>query len=167
MATPFLGEIKIVSFNFPPRGWALCNGQVLSIQQNTALFALFGTAYGGNGVQTFALPNIQGRSAVHMGSGFQLGQQGGEVAHTLTVQEMAAHNHPAFGVTTNASSGGPGAAMWANNPTVQSFSTNAPNGAMSAAGIAPAGGGQPHNNMSPYLTVNFIIALEGIFPTQN
>jgi microcystin-dependent protein len=166
MATPFLSEIRIVSFNFPPKGWAFCNGQTMSIQQNAALFSLLGTVYGGNGQTTFALPNLQGRIPVHIGSNFQLGQPGGEQAHTLTTQEIPAHTHQAAG--TNAAPTSPSASnnLWCQNAT-NSYSDQAPNTNMAAAAIGFSGGNQPHDNMSPYLTLNFVIALTGIYPSRN
>ncbi len=164
MSDPFIGEIKVISFNFPPKGWAFCNGQLLPINQNQALFSILGTTYGGDGRTTFALPNFQGRMPVHQGQGFTLGQRGGEAAHTLTINEMPAHNHPAMAATT-ATVGSPATAVWAP-PGVVAYSNN-PNGTMAAAAIGNAGGSQPHNNEAPYLVLNFIIALVGIFPSQN
>ena len=165
MATPFLGEVKIISFNFPPKGWAFCNGQVMSIQQNTALFALLGTTYGGDGIRTFALPNLQGATPLHMGGGFVLGQPGGEQTHTLSTAEMPAHTHIPSGSTSGVSSDTPANNVWCNNGG-QSYSASS-NTTMSPSDIAPAGGGQPHQNLSPFLVLNMIIALSGIFPTQN
>jgi microcystin-dependent protein len=164
MSTPYLAEIRIFSFSFAPSGWAMCNGQTLSISQNAALFALLGTTYGGNGTTTFNLPNLQGCMPVHMGNGFVLGQTGGEVNHTLTISEMAAHTHVPAGSSTPANLGVPTGNLWATgnaayNPT--------PNTTMNPACIQSAGGGLSHPNMSPYLTVNFCIALTGIFPSQN
>ena len=166
MSVPFLGEIRIVSFNFPPKGWALCNGQLLPINQNQALFSILGTTYGGNGQTTFALPNFQGRAPVYVGDGITLGQFGGEAAHTLNISEMPAHNHIPVGSTTNP-------------PTAPSFSGNlwaannakpyagSANTAMNPAGVLAVGGSQPHENQSPYLVLNFIVALQGIFPSRN
>jgi microcystin-dependent protein len=168
MSDPFLGELRMMSFNFPPKGWALCNGALLPINQNQPLFALLGTMYGGNGQTTFALPNLQGRTPIHMGSGFTLGQAGGEPAHTLTMSEMTQHFH-----VYNASS----AAANTNTPTSSlglaasagSFLYGAPANLtpMSALAVSFVGGGQPHNNMQPYTTISFCIALQGIFPSQN
>lgn len=165
MATPFLGEIKIISWNYPPKGWAFCNGQLLPINQNQALFSLFGTTYGGNGQTTFALPNLQGRVPVHFGSGIVQGQVGGETAHTLIMSEMPQHNHFAQGSTGAPNQGNPGGNYWAALPN--SYSTAAPNNIMVPASISSTGGNQPHNNMQPYLVLNFIVALQGIFPSQN
>lgn len=165
MSEPFLGEIRVVSFNFPPKGWTFCNGQLLPINQNQALFAILGTTYGGDGRTTFALPNLQGRVPVHVGNGISLGEMGGEVAHTLNISELPAHNHVPVGSSSAASSPSLSNALWAPNsanPYAGSFNT-----AMNPAGILPVGGNQPHDNMSPYLVLNFIIALQGIFPSQN
>ncbi|HUA68937.1 MAG TPA: tail fiber protein [Candidatus Saccharimonadales bacterium] len=165
MSSPYLSEIRIVSFNFPPKGWAFCNGQILPINQNQALFALLGTTYGGNGVTTFALPNLQGCVPMHVGSGFNLGQSGGEAAHTLAISEIPNHTHPPVVSSNPATQGSPQNNFFANgnqpafNPT--------PTAAMSAAVVGSAGGTQPHNNMQPYLVLSFIIALQGIFPSQN
>ena len=165
MATPFISEIKIVSFNFPPKGWAFCNGQLLPIQQNAALFSLIGTYYGGNGVNNFQLPNLQGRMPIHMGAGFNLGQASGEQTHTLTVNEVPPHTHQAAATTAAPSSGSPANNLWCQIP-VNSY-TATPNATMAPGAIANAGGSQPHDNMSPYLVLNFIIALTGTFPTRN
>jgi microcystin-dependent protein len=163
---PFLGEVKLISWNFPPKGWAFCNGQLLPINQNQALFSILGTMYGGNGQTTFALPDLRGRAAIHQGPGFNIGQNGGEEFHTLVTGEMPSHNHivkasdtqgdkntlqgdilarevgvpyGAFGSTTNL------------NPTT----------------VTNVGGSQPHENRQPFLVVNFVIALQGIFPSRN
>jgi microcystin-dependent protein len=165
MATPFLGEVKIVSFNFAPKGWALCNGQLLPINQNQALFSLLGTTYGGNGQTTFALPNLQGRVPLHMGSAFVMGQAGGETAHTLNISEMPAHTHIPVGSSNNASVTTPAGNLWA----AQSGGGYSPssNANMNPASITNVGGSQPHDNMSPYLVLNFCIALSGVFPSRN
>jgi microcystin-dependent protein len=166
MSTPFLSEIKIVSFNFPPKGWAFCNGQTLSIQQNTALFSLLGTTYGGNGVNNFQLPNLQGLMPIHQGAGFSLGQVGGEQAHTLLIPEIPLHTHPVNGTTASPTSGAPANNLWCQN-SVNSYSDQGPGVAMAAGSIGNSGGSQPHDNMSPYLVLNFVIALVGIFPSRN
>ena len=163
MAEPFLAEIRLMSFNFAPKGWALCNGQTLPINQNQALFALLGTTYGGDGRVNFALPNLQGRVPVHEGSGFTLGQRGGEEAHTITQQEFPTHNHLVNVVNANASVGPAGNYFAAANNAYQPAPANtnlAPNS------ITNTGGSQPHNNMQPYLAITFAIALQGIFPSQ-
>jgi microcystin-dependent protein len=168
MGTPFLSEIKIVSFNFPPKGWALCNGQLLPINQNQALFSLLGTTYGGDGRVNFGLPNLQGRSPVHMGNGISLGERGGETAHTLNISELPAHQHTPQGSSTDpATASSASGNLWGFNSASPQYQP-APDGtAMNPAGIQPTGGSQPHDNMSPYLVLNFIIALQGIFPSQN
>ena len=163
MAEPFLAEIRLMSFNFAPKGWALCNGQTLPINQNQALFSLLGTIYGGNGQTTFALPNLQGRVPVHEGSGFTLGQRGGEEAHTITQQEFPTHNHFVNVVNANASVGPAGNYFAAANNAYHQAPANtnlAPNS------ITNTGGSQAHNNMQPYLAITFAIALQGIFPSQ-
>jgi microcystin-dependent protein len=176
MAEPFLSEIRIFSFGFAPKGWATCNGQFLPINQNQALFALLGTTYGGNGQTTFALPNLQCKSALHEGNGFTLGQTGGEFAHTVTMSEMPQHPHTftqnscVASDVANASVGDPTAAYWANSGKT-AYSTPDPNnpivtGAMHPSTVSNVGGSQPHQNMQPYLVLNFCIALQGIFPSQ-
>jgi microcystin-dependent protein len=165
MATPFLSEIKIVSFNFPPKGWALCNGQLLPINQNQALFSLLGTTYGGDGRVNFALPNLQGRVPLHVGGGFVLGQSAGETIHTLTISEMPGHAHVPVGSSNTATDPSPVGNLW-DTDTNKPYSPTA-NTSMNPQCVLPAGGSQPHENMSPYLVLNFVIALQGIFPSQN
>ena len=168
MGTPFLGEVRIVTFNYPPKGWAFCNGQILSIQQNQALFSLLGTTYGGNGVQTFALPNLQGNVPVHFGNGIVQGERGGVAEVTITSTTMPAHTHQAQGVSTTANAPSPSGKAWAasvDNP--YSNNSNIALVAMSAASVAQAGQSQPHENQQPYLALNYVIALEGIFPSRN
>jgi microcystin-dependent protein len=169
MSEPFLSEIKIVSFGFPPKGWALCNGQLLPINQNQALFSLLGTTYGGDGRVNFGLPNLQGRVPLHFGGGFSLGQLGGEAAHTLNVSEMAAHNHPANGSSTAITSGSPSHDYWGDGTasSVNLYSNSSINLPMAGNAIGLTGSGQAHENQSPYLVLNYIIALQGIFPSQN
>lgn len=164
MAEPFLSEIRIMSFSFPPKGWAQCNGQLLPINQNQALFALVGTMYGGNGQTTFALPNLQGRTPIHRGGSFVQGQSGGEENHTLSAGELAAHAHPVAASSASADSPSPAGSYWAS--AGGSHYAGAPGVSMAGVG-ASAGGGQPHPNLSPYLTLNFCIALQGLFPSQN
>jgi microcystin-dependent protein len=165
VSEPFLGQIKPLAFAFPPKGWALCNGQLLPINQNQALFSLLGTTYGGDGRTTFALPNLQGRVPIHVGSGYTLGQVGGEETHTLTVSELPAHVHPVTASSNTAAQVSPA------NGYVAADGSNrfgpAPTGTLSSAAVATVGGGQPHENRPPYLVVSFVIALQGIFPSQN
>ncbi|TCN00819.1 microcystin-dependent protein [Paenibacillus sp. BK033] len=165
MAEPFLGEVRQFPFNFAPKGWAQCNGQLLPIQQNQALFSLLGTTYGGDGRTTFALPNLQGRVPVHPGQTVVLGQTAGEEAHTLTINEMPQHNHQAKG-GSDATGSGLAGKTWGTSSSVSPFAPQ-PNTIMSPNAIAQAGGSQPHNNMQPYLVVNFCIALQGIYPPRD
>jgi microcystin-dependent protein len=165
MSEPFLGEIKIISWNYPPKGWALCNGALLPINQNQALFSILGTTYGGDGRQTFGLPNLQGRSPVHAGNGIDLGQAGGETAHTLTTAELPGHSHTPVGASVAPDQSFPAGFFWASNSGA--YSTAGPNAAMAPGAVADSGGSRPHENMSPYLVLNFVIALQGIFPTRN
>lgn len=178
MATePFIGEIMIGGFNFAPRGWALCNGQIMGIAQNTALFSILGTTYGGNGQTTFNLPDLRGRAILGVGQGpglsdYSLGETGGSEIVTLLQTEMPAHNHAVqtnngdgtLGTPVNNFFAGPGAdrdLFWYNPAT----SGTTPN--MNPAAVALAGGGQPHNNMMPYQVLNYCIAMQGIFPSRN
>jgi microcystin-dependent protein len=168
MSQPFLGEIRVMSFTFPPKGWAFCNGQLLPINQNQALFSLFGTQYGGNGQTTFALPNLRGCVPIHRGAGFDIGQKGGQTAHTVTISEMPQHFHFAMGSTGAPASNqpSPGGALLGtsgNNIYAEpaSFLSARPEQ------ISNYGNSQPHNNMMPYLVLNFCVALVGIFPSQN
>ena len=167
--TPFIGELRIFSFNFPPKGWAFCNGQFLPINQNQPLFSILGTTYGGNGQTTFALPNLKGRAPIHTGTN-TLGQSAGEESHTLILNEMAAHNHLVTGSTTPGDANSPaGNFLGTGNPnTLLLYSTGASNlTAMTPTSITNAGGGQPHSNMQPYLVLNVCIALQGVFPSRN
>lgn len=164
MASPYLAEIRVISFNFAPKGWALCNGQLLPISQNQALFALLGTTYGGDGRTNFALPNLQAQIPFHFGNGLSLGQGGGEAAHLLSIGELPGHTHGAMGSANTADQAQPAGNLWA---TGQDAYTGAADSFMNPASVLPAGGSQPHPNMPPFLTLNFIIALQGIFPSQN
>lgn len=163
MAEPFLSEIRLASFAFPPRGWALCNGQLLPINQNQALFSLLGTTFGGDGRVNFALPDLRGRVPIHAGNGFTLGQRGGEEAHTLTTSELPGHQH--FVTTTTAD----GSTVLATDAQLGSFNNGygAPSNlvALAPATVTDAGGSQPHENRSPFLVISYIIALQGIFPS--
>lgn len=167
MSTPFLGEIKIIAWNYAPKGWAFCNGQFLPINQNQALFSLLGTMYGGNGQTTFALPDFRGKVPVHVGSGFTQGQTAGQYAHTVTISEMPAHNH-FMQVTNNiGSTQNPGTGVILSKSVANSYGGPTELVTMNAGSITPVGGSQPHENKQPYLVLNFIIALQGIFPSQN
>jgi len=171
MAEPFLSEIRIFSFNFPPKGWAFCNGQLLPINQNQALFSLLGTMYGGNGQTNFALPNLRGRAPIHEGSGHTLGEAAGATAVTLSQQQLPTHTHflnnnmAVVDANTNATLGTPAGNNWANYGKTQ-WTTSAQNAAMNPQAVGNIGGSQPHTNMQPYLVLNFCIALQGIFPSQ-
>ena len=162
MAEPFLGEIRLMSFNFAPKGWALCNGQFLPINQNQALFSILGTTYGGNGQTTFALPDLRSRAPIYVGQGFVEGQAGGEEAHTLTQNELPPHPHSFSASSTNADT--PDATILAKSNNVYGASGNLTT--LSPATISKTGA-QPHENMQPYTVISFCIALQGIFPSRN
>jgi microcystin-dependent protein len=170
MADPFLGEIRQAAFAYAPKGWALCNGQLLPINQNQALFSLLGTQYGGDGIRTFALPDLRGRSPLHASADVTVGARAGEEAHTLTVNELPPHSHALRGSNDLANSSSP-----VGNVTAAKGRGGkdiyAPGGSpvqpLSPQAIAAAGGSQPHNNMQPFTTLNFIIALTGIFPSRD
>jgi microcystin-dependent protein len=170
MSTPFLGELRIMSFNFAPKNWAMCNGQLMAINSNQALFALLGTTYGGDGRVNFGLPNLQGRVAMHTASGYILGQKAGEEAHTLIASEMPAHIHPAQadarqGDALTDNPNGAYLAYTTGNPMYSSGSTNMVT--MYPQMVSNYGGGQAHENRQPFLALNVCIALQGIFPSQN
>lgn len=175
MSTPFIGQLMLCSFNFPPKGWAFCAGQLMAINQNQALFSLLGTTYGGNGIQTFALPDLSSRVPIHFGPGFTLGQTGGEENVTLDINELPAHGH-AFSGTSSAAN----VKLPVTNSALAQSTTSAgvspgnsfyaPPGttvALNANTVAALGGSQPHTNLQPYLVLNWCIALQGIFPSQS
>jgi microcystin-dependent protein len=166
MAEPFLSEIRIMSFVYAPKGWALCNGQLLPINQNQALFALLGTTFGGDGRVNFALPDLRGRVPIHVGNGHILGERAGEQAHTLNSNEMPQHIH--FVAASSAASGGndnPGGRFLGSASNM--YAPPASLTAINPGTITPTGGSQAHLNMQPYLTLSFCIALQGIFPSPN
>ncbi len=166
MAEPFLSEIRIMSFNFPPKGWALCNGQLLPINQNQALFSLLGVTYGGNGQTTFALPNLQGKVPIHMGNGHSRGETAGSTSVTVNIQQLPQHIHfvQACNVDQNRSAAPAGNYLGPANNLYSSASNLT---TLSPTSMSSVGGSQPHNNMMPYLVLSFCIALQGIFPSQN
>ena len=166
MSEPFLSEIKIVSFNFPPKGWALCNGQFLPINQNQALFALLGTTYGGNGQTTFALPNLRGRVPIHFSDAHTLGEAAGSTSVTVNIQQLPTHTHPLMGSQTVGDTPVPTNTVLADT-TKLIYGDAISLTTLNPISVTSVGGSQPHNNMMPYLTLNFIIALQGIFPSQN
>src|SRR3954454_15997957 len=171
MGEPYLGEIKIMSFGFPPKGWALCNGQFLPINQNQALFSLLGTTFGGNGQTTFALPDMRGRAGLHRGNSFTLGQAAGQEAHTVTNGEMPTHNHTVVADDTTAPDTGgniPGTdKRLAGSNAAQLYHPVRNPVAMNAGMIGNSGGSQPHENRMPTLVLSFCIALQGVFPSRN
>jgi microcystin-dependent protein len=167
MSEPFLSEIKIMSFNFPPKGWALCNGQLLPINQNQALFALLGTTYGGNGQTNFALPNFRGRVPIHTGNGHILGEAAGSEAVTINIQQMPTHTHQVNASSNDATSTFPSNTTVFANTRPSEFYSGVADSSLNAEVITSVGGSQPHTNMQPYLTLNFCIALQGIFPSRN
>jgi microcystin-dependent protein len=166
MAEPFLSELRLFSFGFPPKGWALCDGQLLPINQNQALFSLLGTTYGGDGRVNFGLPNLQGRVPTHMGSGQTLGERGGEQNHTLGISEIPTHTHTAAAAAAAATTSIPANNFVAGPQAIFSGFTGPTAVAMNAAMIGNVGGSQPHPNMQPFLVLNWCIALQGIFPSQ-
>ncbi len=169
MAEPFLSEVRIMSFEFAPKGWALCNGQLLPINQNQALFSLLGTTFGGDGRVNFALPDLRSRTPIHVGSGHTLGERGGEQAHTLSIAELPTHAHNAQGVNASAATVDPTGAFLASPASAVGPIYGPPSGlvALNPASITNVGGSQAHLNMQPFLTLNFCIALQGIFPSPN
>jgi microcystin-dependent protein len=170
---PYIGQITLVAFTFAPVGWAFCNGQLLSIDQNQALFQLIGTTYGGDGQTTFALPDLRSRIPLHQGQGtgtsnYTIGQSGGSENVTLTTDQIPSHTHQAQCVTGGSNSGSPSNAVWAQASNDQPYKSGTTGAASMASGaIGPAGGNQPHANMMSYQSLNYIIALFGVFPTQS
>ncbi|NYF80594.1 phage tail protein [Granulicella arctica] len=179
MSEPFVGEIRVAGFNFAPVGWALCQGQLLPISQNTALFSLLGTFYGGNGTSNFALPNLQGSIAIGMGQGaglsvYDLGEVGGESVVTLNTQQMSPHSHtlPVSGAAGRVSAPSPSSFLGATGRGVKGIYASSAQQAsspvnMASSAVVSTGGGQAHNNMGPYLVLNYIIALQGVFPARS
>lgn len=172
MSEPFIAEIRIWACNFAPRGWALCNGQLLPIAQNTALFAVVGTTYGGDGRTTLGLPNLQGRAPMHPGRGpgltdRRLGERGGVEEVTLTEAQMPQHTHTLMGNSAAATTGNPSGAQLADTDPHRNYGPSRDNEQLASQAVANAGGSQAHNNMQPYLTLNFTIALVGLFPSRS
>jgi microcystin-dependent protein len=166
VSQPFIGEVRIASFNFAPRGWALCNGQLLPINQNAALFSLLGTTYGGNGTTNFQLPNLQGRTPISFSNSYPLGNSGGEENHTLLSTEIPQHNH-SLNVSGNAATSAiPTGRMLASSGQ-NIYAPASAGGTLNPQSVGSAGGSQAHSNVQPFLVLNFIIALQGIFPSQN
>ena len=166
MGTPYLSEVKIVSFNYPPKGWAACNGQFLPINQNQALFSLLGTMYGGNGQTTFALPDLRGRTPIHVGAGFTQGQAGGTEAVTLNTSQMPQHMH-LLNVQPKSGNKTTGSGNFLSNGGSDLFTAPPPTEAMNAGCVSNTGGSQAHTNLQPFLVLNCVIALVGVFPSQN
>jgi microcystin-dependent protein len=167
MAEPFLAEVRIMSFQFAPKGWALCDGQLLPINQNQALFALLGTSFGGDGRVNFALPDLRGRTPIHVGSGFTLGVRAGEQAHTLSISELPTHTHVLNGTTNTAANTPTTSTVLGRSNPQPAYGGPSNLEAMAPQAVANVGGGQAHLNMQPFLTLNFCIALQGIFPSRN
>ncbi|HXH91484.1 MAG TPA: tail fiber protein [Thermoanaerobaculia bacterium] len=173
MSSPYIGEIRMFGGNFAPAGWAMCQGQLMPISQNDTLFNLIGTTYGGDGQETFGIPDVQGRLPIHMGTNpqtgttFQIGEEAGVESVTLTTNQMPQHNHALVASTGSGTTGVPTGTVLASNLQVSLYSQFPPTNNMNAAGITNVGGSQPHENMMPFLVVTFIISLFGIFPSQN
>jgi microcystin-dependent protein len=165
MSSPYIGEIRMFGGNFAPVGWAFCNGALIPISENDALFNLIGTTYGGDGQTTFALPDLQSRVPMHVGSGFALGQTGGAESVTLTIGQIPAHSHVPQANSNQGSQAGPGNGVWAS-ASINDYSNGVPSIALDAGAIGSSGGSQPHDNMPPFVVINFIISLFGVFPSQ-
>jgi microcystin-dependent protein len=166
MSEPYIGEIRMVGFNFAPAGWAFCDGRLLPIAENDALFTLIGTTYGGDGQTTFALPDLRGRLPLHQGNSHTIGESAGTESVTLTLNQLPQHNHPALAQSENGNQGSPANGVWAGSTLLQ-YTTNNANAAMNPTLVGQSGGSQPHDNMMPFLTISFIISLYGVFPTQS
>jgi microcystin-dependent protein len=165
MAQPYVGEIRMFAGNFAPAGWMFCEGQLLPISENETLFQLIGTTYGGDGQETFALPDLRGRLPIHQGNGFILAETGGAEEVTLTVQQIPGHGHPFLAAALTGNDVSPGGNVPAHSFNVTPYINEPPNASMHPGAIAPVGGGQPHTNFQPYLCVSFIISLFGLFPS--
>jgi microcystin-dependent protein len=171
VSSPYIGEIRMFGGNFAPAGWAFCDGQLLPISENDALFTLIGTTYGGDGQSTFALPNLQSRVPVHQGTGpglatYLIGEQGGVETVTLTTQQIPLHNHPWLASTGSGTSNSPANNITASPPVAKLYRVGSPSDPMSPTIVQPTGGNQPHDNLQPYLAINYILSLFGVFPTQ-
>lgn len=167
MSQSFIGEIRMFAGNFAPDGWMMCEGQTLYISENDALFTLIGTTYGGDGQETFNLPDLRGRVPIHQGSNYLMGDMGGVEQVTLTTQQIPSHNHAAIGAAVTGDQTTANGALPANSVTITPYLNTAPDANFNASAISPAGGGQPHANFQPYLCLNYIISLFGIFPSQS
>jgi microcystin-dependent protein len=165
MAQPYVGEIRIFAGNFAPAGWAFCDGQILPISENETLFQLIGTTYGGDGQSTFALPDLRGRLLLHQGNGFILAETGGVETVTLTSSQIPAHGHPMLASTAPGTQNAPSNSVTAASPSVQLYIGDVPDSNLATTAVGSTGGSQPHNNFQPYLCVNFILSLFGIFPS--
>jgi microcystin-dependent protein len=165
--TPYIGEIRMFAGNFAPAGWLFCDGQLVSIAEFETLFTLIGTTYGGDGQETFAMPDLRGRLPLHMGNGYIIGQMSGTETVTLTVQQIPSHTHPVLATSQSATSLAPNNTVVPAQPIGQVYANLTPFGAMAPGVITPSGASQPHNNLQPFLGINFIISMYGIFPTQS
>ncbi len=166
MAQPYVGEVRMFAGNFAPAGWMFCEGQLLPISENPTLFNLIGTTYGGDGQSTFALPDLRGRLPIHFGNGFTLAETGGAEEITLTVSQIPAHSHPFIAVTDIGGASTPSANLIAQSDTLKMYEAINPTAVLGASSMSSTGGSQPHSNFQPYLCVDFIISLFGIFPSQ-
>ena len=167
MAQPYVGEVRMFAGNFAPAGWMFCEGQLLPISENETLFQLIGTTYGGDGQSTFALPDLRGRIPIHQGNGFIMAETGGAEEITLTVNQIPVHNHPFLGSEVNGSQASPAGNLLASSTVVTPYAPETANAMMAPSAISPTGGSQPHTNFQPYLCIDFIISLFGIFPSPS